>query len=106
MICRGGVEFQNIMLVDGEMTPLKYWHPSGKGDIHDSKPSTGTITVMGKSRKYTAVIQLVDGMHQILQTAAAEPKHFTEIIPGDPAYIAFIEASGEGLGGVWMGGTE
>ena len=48
---QGESRFQNIPLSDGEIMPFKYWHTSGKGDIHSSKLSTEMVTVMGKPWK-------------------------------------------------------
>ena len=41
-------------------------------------------------------------MRQILQEAAAETTTCTYLMPGKTAYMAFIDASGEGFGRVWM----
>ena len=57
---------------------------------------------MVKPEKLTAVGHLVYGIWQLIQEAAAEMTKCTELIPGDPAYMEFINESGEGSGGVWM----
>ena len=82
------------------MMPNNYWNYRGKGDIHDSKSSTGTGTVMVKPDKSTASRQSVDGVRKLLQEAAAEPTNCTEMMPGETAYIAFIEESGKFCRGV------
>ena len=46
----------------------------------------------------------VDGMWQLLKEASAEPTKCTELVPGGPLYMEFVDASGEDSGGVWMGG--
>ena len=45
-------------------------------------------------------------MQKLLPEAAVEPNKCTELMPEDPAYMKFIDASGEGCVGVWMGVTE
>ena len=47
----------------------------------------------------------MDRIRQLLQEAAVELIKWETLIPGYPEYISFVDTSGEGCGGLWMGGT-
>ena len=42
----------------------------------------------------------------LLNTAAAEPTHVNELVPGAPAYVGYCGACCMGAGGVWLLGTK
>ncbi|KAL7522296.1 hypothetical protein ACHAWF_000302, partial [Thalassiosira exigua] len=45
-------------------------------------------------------------MGQLIREAAAEPMHVKELIPGPPTYKGTLDASGEGVGRVWVPGEK
>jgi len=42
----------------------------------------------------------------LLHTAAAEPTHVNELVPGPPAVVGYCDACRMGAGGVWLSGTK
>ena len=42
----------------------------------------------------------------LLNTAATEPTHVHELVPGTPAYVGYCNACRMGAGGVWLSGTK
>ncbi len=46
--------------------------------------------------------EMLQDWRTLIRTAAKEPTHTRELVPGKPDYVGALDASGEGAGGVWL----
>ena len=93
---RGGVDLKTCLSVMGKSHHANIGITEAKGLFAPVNLVLGQETSWVNLALFTALKQSVDVMRKLLQEAAAEPTEFTELMPGDPVYMAFIDASGEG----------
>ena len=100
----GRVDIKTFRLIMGKFRDTTTGIPAVKGLFKPVNAVIGLEPSWLNLENYIAMRKYVDGMWQLLKEASAEPTKCTELVPGGPLYMEFVDASGEDSGGVWMGG--
>ena len=95
---QGTSKSQNIPLIHGKMLQHKYLNSGGKGASHTIKHTTMKISFMVKLGKIYSIETIIICNAETTTRGIRKPTKFTDLMPGDPSYMEFIDASREGYG--------
>jgi hypothetical protein len=88
------VLFKDFEKVVGKLRHAAIGIPAGKGMFNDINRIICQRPTHVWIRPGSPVWWALDRWPTLLKTALAEPIHCEELIPGDPGYVMFVDASG------------
>ena len=100
------VLFKDFEKVVGKLRHAAIGIPAGKGLFNDINRIIRKRPTHVWIRPGSPVRRALDRWRILLKTASSEPTHCEELVPGDPDYVMFVDASGGGAGGVIFGGKK
>ncbi|KAL7533742.1 hypothetical protein ACHAWF_007944 [Thalassiosira exigua] len=99
---KNGVQFNRVQKIVGKLRHAAIGIPGGKGlfgpinRLLAIEPSKVFWDRCPDARK------AFDDWRQLIRAAAKEPTHTRELVADEPDYVGYLDASGEGAGGVWL----
>ena len=100
-----GVPFKRVEKVVGKLHHAAIGIPAGKALFG---PVNRLMSVRPKRVLWDRCPDVAEALRdwkQLIREAAKQPTHVNELVAGEADYIAAVDASGEGAGGVWLPGA-
>jgi hypothetical protein len=101
-----GVPFKRMEKLVGKLRHAAIGIPAGKALFG---PVNRLMAMKPKQvvwKRCPEVQQSLQDWRQLIRESAKEPTHVNELVPGPPTYKGTLDASGEGVGGIWVSGTD
>lgn len=97
------IPFQAFQAIHGQLQHVSMIMPCMKGHMTPlNRQLKGEPRFVGLGKK-SEVREALEGFLPLLEWANKSPTHITELVPPDlPHYYGTVDASGTGIGGVWL----
>jgi len=103
---RSGTPFKAFQELMGKLYHASLGVPAGKGFMTPLNRQLAAAPKKVWFRKGSAQRQALELWRALLVEAMAEPTLAKELVPASPDYVGLVDASGEGVGGVWLSGNK
>ncbi|KAL7546620.1 hypothetical protein ACHAWF_015384 [Thalassiosira exigua] len=99
---RNGVQFNRVQKIVGKLRHAAIGIPGGKGLFGPINRLLAIEPTKVYWDRCPDARKAFDDWRQLIRAAAKEPTHTRELVADEPDYVGYLDASGEGAGGVWL----
>ena len=103
---REGTPFHEFQTLMGKLYHASIGTPAGKGFMTPLNHQLAKTPKKVWFRRGSTQRKALELWKYLLSDAMAEPTKAKELMPASPDYVGLVDASGEGVGGVWLSGNK